>query len=157
MHTIDPEDAPVLQALSLILSDKIVFTVREKQGMAYRMRAGINVNDDVALCYVRLGTRPQNADQLINQFPGFFTPDMLSDVTEEDLQKSINMYLGRMMFRRLSSINQAYYLGYSKYFHDDIGYDQEFLDQLKQVHLEDVRAAAEQYLQISNPVSIVVK
>ena len=51
-----------------------------------------------------------------------------NEFKKADLEKSVNMYLGRMMFRRLSSINQAYYLGHSYYFYQDIHYDQKFLD-----------------------------
>ena len=154
---IDPTDKPALKALSLILSDKIVFDIREKQGMAYHMSAGIELKGNRALFYINQGTRPQNVDKLLPQYPRFFALDVLKDVTESDLQKSVNMYLGRMMFRRLSSINQAYYLGTSYYFHDDIGYDEQFLNDLKKVRLSEVLQAAKKYMQVQNPVQIVIR
>ena len=67
------------------------------------------------------------------------------------------MYLGRMMFRRLSSINQAYYLAHSYYFDGDIYADGEMLDALKKVTLNDVKRVAEKYLQVSNPVEVIVR
>ena len=154
---IDPEDKAALKALSLILSDKIVFDIREKQGMAYHMSAGIQLQDDKALFYIEQGTRPKNVDVLLPQYPRFFNRKILKGVTTDDLQKSVNMYLGRMMFRRLSSINRAYYLGYSYYFHDDIGYDQRFLDQLKKVKLSDVQRVARKYLKVKNPLQVIVR
>jgi len=154
---IDTADKPALKALSLILSDLIVFDIREKQGMAYRMSAGINLIEDKASFYINMGTRPQNVDILLPQFPGFFKMKMLDSTTEDDLEKSVNMYLGRMMFRRLSSINQAYYLAHSLYFHGDITYDKKFLDKLKNVKLKDVKQAAKKYMKIKNPVTVVVR
>ncbi len=157
VKTIDAQDAPPLKVLSLLLGDKIVFQIREKQGMAYRMRAGINVHNDRALFYVSQGTVPENVDALLKQYPSFFNPQVIEDFNEEAVIKSVNMFLGRMMFRRLSSINQAYYLTHSYYFHQNINYDEDFLQALKQVTLKDVRRVAQKYLQIENPIKIIVR
>ena len=154
---IDPADEPTINALSLILSDKIVFDIREKQGMAYRMSAGIEQIKDRAAFYINMGTRPQNVDVLLPQLPGFFSKKMLDSVTETDLEKSINMYLGRMMFRRLSSINRAFYLANSLYFNGDITSDKIFFEKLKKVKLPDVKLAAKKYMEIENPVTVIVR
>jgi len=154
---IAPGDKAAVKALSLVLRDKIVFDVREVQGMAYGMSAGVNIVDDKGLFYIRLGTRPQNADPLIPQFPGYFQVSMVSELTEADVQKAVNMYLGRMMFRRLSSINQAYYLGHSQYFEGNMNADDSFLDGLKAVTITDVQRVAAKYLQAENPVQIVLR
>ncbi|MHB2149499.1 M16 family metallopeptidase [Calditrichota bacterium LG25] len=157
VKTIDAQDAPALKVLSLLLGDKIVFQIREKQGMAYRMRAGINVHNDRALFYVSQGTVPENVDALLKQYPSFFKPQVAEEFNEEAVIKSVNMFLGRMMFRRLSSINQAYYLTHSYYFHQNINYDEDFLQALKQVTLKDVRLVAQKYLQVENPIKIIVR
>ena len=154
---IDPKDAPALQVLSLILSDNIVFDIREKQGMAYHMSAGIDVVNDKALFFINQGTRPQNVDKLIPQYPGFFGMKSVDTLTSKIVEKSINMYLGRMMFRRLSSINQAFYLGSSEYFFHDYNHDKNFLDELKKVTLDDVKAAAKKYMKINNPMTLIVR
>ncbi len=154
---INTDDKAALTALSLILSDRIVFDIREKQGMAYRIRAGIVLNDDKALFRINQGTRPKNVDVLVPQYPGFFTMKTLEGLTEDDVQKSINMYLGRMMFRRLSSINQAYYLATSLYFHGDINYDANFLEQLKNVKLDDVLSVAKKYMKVEKPIQVIVR
>jgi hypothetical protein len=154
---IDPKDAPMLQALSLVLSDDIVFDIREKQGMAYNMSAGVEVIKDKALFFISQGTRPQNIEKLVPQYPKFFRMAALDSLTQEKLEKSINMYLGRMMFRRLSSINQAFYLGSSIYFYNDYNYDKVFLEQLKSVKLADVKNTAKKYMSGSNPLLLVVK
>ncbi|NOX18108.1 MAG: insulinase family protein [Chlorobi bacterium] len=154
---ISPEEKAALKALSLLLSDKIVFDVREKQGMAYRMSAGIETIDDKAMFYIDMGTRPENVGKLVPQFEGFFNSDFANEITEDELKRAINMYLGRMMFRRLSSVNQAYYLGHSYYFHGDINYDGKFLEDLKNVSVDAVKATAGKYLHPENEVYVIVK
>jgi len=121
------------------------------------MKAGIDIIDDKALFYINQGTRSQNVDTLVPQYPGFFQVEKISYVSQEDLQKSINMYLGRMMFRRLSSINQAYYLAHSLYFHRDINYDKNILAKLKTIEISEVQSIARKYLKIENPISVIVR
>ena len=154
---IDPADAPAVQVLSLVLSDNIIFDIREKQGMAYNMSAGIEIVNDKALFYINQGTRPQNVDKLLPQYPGFFSMTAVDTLTENMVEKSINMYLGRMMFRRLSSINQAFYLGSSEYLFQDYNHDKTFLDALKNVKLADVKAVANKYMKINNPMTISIR
>jgi predicted Zn-dependent peptidase len=154
---IDPKDTPALQALSLVLADDIVFDIREKQGLAYNMSAGIEVVKDRALFFVTQGTLPQNVEKLVLQYPKFFRPAALDSLTQEKLEKSVNMYLGRMMFRRLSSINQAFYLGNSLYFYGDYNHDKQLLEQLKTVTLADVKGAAKKYMKINNPTLIITR
>jgi len=154
---VEEKDKAALKALDLLLSDRIIFDIREKQGRAYRMQAGIDVEGNHALFYVNMGTRPENIDPLIPQIPGFFDQKTIDSFTEYDIEKSINMYLGRMMFRRLSSINRAYYLGHSQYFHNDINYDADFHEALKNVTLADVKTVAQKYMIIQNPVIVVVR
>jgi predicted Zn-dependent peptidase len=155
--TIVEIDKPALKALALILSDRIIFDIREKQGRAYRMSAGLDMLRDKALFFIRLGTRPANIDPLLPQMPAYFNQKILDDISEEDLRKSVNMYLGRMMFRRLSSINQAYYLAHSFYFENDINYDQHFLNQLKNISLNEVKDVARKYMQVKNPVTVIMR
>lgn len=67
------------------------------------------------------------------------------------------MYLDRMMFSRLSSIIQAYYLGFSSYFFNDFTYDARFPDRLRNVRLSDVKTAAKKYMQVLNPQTVIVR
>ncbi len=151
------EDKPALTALSLVLSDTIVFDIREKQGRAYRMRAGIDIGTDRALFYINMGTRPENVDPILEQMPRFFNPEIIASLTPEKLTKAVNMYIGRMMFRRLSSINQAYYLGHSLYFHKDMYYDRNFHEKLQKVSLQQINMMAEKYLKYQNTATVIVR
>ena len=125
--------------------------------MAYNMSAGIEVIKDKALFFISQGTRPQNIDKLVPQYPRFFRQSVLDSLTQDKVEKSINMYLGRMIFRRLSSINQGFYLGSSMYFYNDYNYDKMFLEKLKAVKLADVKAVAKKYMTGKNPLLLIVK
>ncbi len=154
---IEPKDAPSLQALSLILNNQIVFDIREKQGLAYTISAGVEVISDKALFYINQGTRPKNVDTLIAQYPRFFKSSVIDSLTQDQLEISINQYFGKMIFRRLSSINKAFYLGSSLYLDNDYEHDKKYLDDLRKVTVADVKSAAQKYLNITNPISIVIR
>lgn len=154
---IDKNDEAALNVLSMLLSNQITFDIREKQGMTYRMSAGVDVKKDKAIFNINMATRPGNVDKLVPQFPSFFDKSFVDGVTKADVKKVINKYLSKMMFRRLSSINQAYYLGYSKYFYDDVNRDTKTLEEIKNIRLQDVKRVAAKYLQVENPIEVYVK
>lgn len=156
MKTIDKSDEAALTILSLILSDDISFNIREKQGLAYRMSSGIKIVNDKALFYVNVPTQPKNVEKLLPQFAGLFNPEFVVAKTESDIEKTVNMYLGKMMFRRLSSINQAYYLAQSYYYNGKITSDDESLIAIKNVKLDDVKRVANKYMTIENSIEIII-
>lgn len=156
VKSINKSDKPALTILSRMLADDISFNIREKQGLAYRMSSGIKVVDDKALIYVSVPTQPSNVKKLVPQFEGLFNPEFADTKTKDDLERTVNMYLGKMMFRRLSSINQAYYLAYSYYFDGDIASDKKNLEAIKNVKLEDLRRVASKYLRAENSIKIVI-
>ena len=121
------------------------------------MRTGIEIGRKRALFYLNMGTRPENVDPVLDQVEGFFKPEIIESLTPEKLARSVNMYIGRMMFRRLSSINQAYYLGHSYYFFGDMYHDRDFHEKLQQVTLEEVKAVAARYLQYKATAVVIVK
>ena len=155
IHNIQDSETAALNALSLLSRDEIVFDIREKQGLAYRMSAGIGTKENKALFYIKMGTRPENVEKLIPQFPQFFTTDFVDQINEKNLSRAISMYMGKMMFRRLSSINQAYYLGNSYYFDNDVNADSEYLEKLRNVTVEEVKKVAEKYLDNNNAIKVI--
>lgn len=153
---IDTTDEAALTVLSLMLKSDIAFDIREKQGLAYRLSSGVKVIKDKALFFVDIPTQPKNVETLKKQFSGLLTAQYADKITQDKLEKTVNKYLGRMMFRRLSSINQAYYLAHSLYFDGTIEEDEKRLNALKKVTLEQVKTVAKKYLNASNPIQIII-
>ncbi len=156
VKNVDKADEPALTMLSRMLADDISFNIREKQGLAYRMSSGIKMIDGKALVYVNVPTQPKNVKKLVPQFEGLFNPEFADSKTDDDLEKTVNMYLGKMMFRRLSSINQAYYLAHSYYYDGDITSDAKNLDAIKNVKLDDIKRVAKKYLKAENEIEIII-
>jgi len=151
------EEKPALTALSLLISEQINFQIREKKGMAYGISSGIEILGNQALFYLRLGTRPENIETLSKIWPGFFRPDVLKDVDKAAFEKAINKYLGRMSFRRLSSINQGFYLGKSLYQESDPFYFEKLLERIAQLDLSAVQKTAAKYLSPENSSELIVR
>jgi predicted Zn-dependent peptidase len=126
-------------------------------GMAYGISSGVQTLGERALFYLRLGTRPENVEALRGKWRGFFEPSVLDDLDNLAFEKAVNKYLGRMMFRRLSSINQAFYLSRSLYIHSDPLHSRSFLDKMAELKLSDVQKVAQKYLKIERPTEVIVR
>jgi predicted Zn-dependent peptidase len=157
VKNIDTADVAKLQVLSLLLNDYIVFDIREKQGLAYHMSAGVEVLGDKALFFINQGTRPKNVDTLVGQYAGLFAKAVRESLTKEKLEILVNQYTGKILFRKLSSINRAFYLGSSLYLHDNYSYDDNLLNSLRNVTVADIEAVAKKYLDIKNPILVIIR
>jgi predicted Zn-dependent peptidase len=157
IKNIDTADVAKLQVLSLLLNDYIVFDIREKQGLAYHMSAGVEVLGDKALFFINQGTRPKNVDTLVVQYPRLFAKAVRESLTKEKLEILVNQYTGKILFRKLSSINKAFYAGSSLYLHDNYNYDDNLLNSLHNVTVADIEAVAKKYLDIQKPISVIIR
>ncbi len=154
---LEPDDVAPLQVLSLMMRDQIVFDVREKQGLAYRMSVGMEIHGNRVMAYLNMGTRPENIEILLPQMEKLFSADYLNNTDQDNLDRLINKHLGRMAFQRLSSANQGYYAAHSLYFYGDINYDSDLLVKLAAVTVDDIQRVARKYLQPENTWQIVVR
>ena len=153
--SIHPSDEAALTALSVLLSEKIQFKIREELGMAYGISSGIEIIADRALFFLRLATSPKNIKTIQDLWPKFFQYENFAKLDRKTFEKSINKYLGRMAFRRLSSINQGFYLGKSLYLDHDLNHDEKLLEQLADLEPVSVQRAAEKYLQSPVPLEVI--
>ena len=124
--------------------------------MAYGVSSGIKIEGDKALFYIRLGTRPKNIPTLQKIWKDFFKPSTLDALEQLEFEKSLNKYLGRMMFRRLSSVNQGFYLGKSLYKDGSYRASEKGLEDIQSVTIKDIREVASKYLKDGPSLEIVV-
>ena len=77
-------------------------------------------------------------------------------VSEPELEKAKNGIWGGMLMYRLSRINQAYYMCVNEFKGVGYDYDDKYIDALRKVTVDQVKQAAEKYLNTDNYVLAVV-
>ena len=140
----DPEAAS-LELATAILSDRLSSNLREKQGLAYSVGAGLWLDKNFGWYLCSMGTSAakyqQSLDGIINEVDKL----RLDGPTADEVDKARNQLWGRLMSAKLSRINQAFYLAVDEYLGRPVGYDKTYLDQLKKADVMSVRQAASKY------------
>jgi len=111
---IAPADAPALELLVAVLSDRLQMDLRETRGLGYSVGAGLGVHGDRAVFTAWVsppGPRLQEAEVALSDALRTFDA---ATVTAEELDAARSALQGRLMMRRLDSISRAYYLAMSE-------------------------------------------
>ncbi|MCA9729394.1 MAG: insulinase family protein, partial [Candidatus Eisenbacteria bacterium] len=109
---VDPEDRPVLTVANRILSDRIAFQVREREGLAYSIGSSWSpAGPDVWIWTARAGTRPENVGTVVDRF--WSAPGLVLDTRPDakEIRKSAASLRGRGLMRRITRLNAAYAAG----------------------------------------------
>ena len=77
-------------------------------------------------------------------------------VSPEELDKAKNGIWGRMLFYRLSRVNQAYFMSVNEFKEVGYDYDEKYIKHIRKVTADEVKQAAEKYLDTQNYVLAVV-
>ena len=120
-------------------------TLREKQGLAYSVGAGSTLDKNFGWFYSVIGTGSANYQKALDGRLLQIDKLRLDGPTAEEVTNAMNQVLGRQMRARLSSINQAYYLGVNSYLGHSADHDAKFLENLQAVNVESIRRAASKY------------
>ncbi len=75
---------------------------------------------------------------------------------EGELETAKNSLWGSTLTRRLSRINQVYYMGVNEYLGLAYDYEKEYIPRLRALTVEDVKAAAEKYFDTEDYVLATV-
>ncbi len=141
-----PEDRAALQIANEVLSSRIAFELREKQGLAYSIGSSLEFYGKQAVLLISMGTRKENLEKaqtgILNEL------QKLRDQPPDDREtvKAANQAKGRSLMRQLSSVSQAYLLGWSAYkWNDARAYENQTLS-LTKVTADKVKAAIEKYM-----------
>ena len=138
-------DATTISIASSILSTRLYLNLREKQGLAYSVGAGSQFENKFGLFYAVIGTQSANYQQAVDGILLEIDKLKLDGPTVEELQKAKNEIWGRLMSAKLSSINQAYYLGLDDFYNREVGYDKVYLQELAKISRDDIRRVASAY------------
>jgi zinc protease len=109
------EDATAIQVATTILSNRLYLNLREKQGLAYSIGAGSTPDKDFGWFYTALSTASENYRQALDGIILQIEKLKFDGPTAQEVESAKNQLWGWMMRARLSSINQAYYLGVNRY------------------------------------------
>jgi predicted Zn-dependent peptidase len=134
-----------LEIAGSILSARLFGTLREKEGLAYSVDAGVSFPQGSPLLVIGMGTAPQNVDQaktgILRELKAAGeTPPM-----KDEVERRANGLAGRLAMRMLSSINRAYYLGVAEFRGLGLNYVETYRQTLLSVSPEEVTAVLRKY------------
>jgi predicted Zn-dependent peptidase len=153
----EPADLPALSVAGALLSDVLSFRLREEQGLAYSMSAAFTPYGGRTALRVMMGTRQANVDEAIE---GLSTGLEAFKKDEHDagaVERAANARRGRLLMRRLTRVNQAYFAGLDQMRGRPPGDNLKFLSALLTVSAEDVRRVVKKYLEPEKLAVVVVR
>jgi zinc protease len=150
------EDEAPLAVMTQILSDRMSFDIREKQGLAYMIGADLSLRPQGAWLTASMGTSPENIDAAKKAMLGAF-PDMAAaEISQEDVERTRNSMLGRHLMRTMFSMGRAYHAGLAELFGEN-RQGSGLLEAAKRVQPADVHRVASRYLSGDEFLVVIVE
>jgi len=136
-----------LTIAGLVLSDRLQVDLRETQGLAYSIGAGLGtLGEGRGMLTVAMGTAPDNVEHAEAEIRRVTNKLRAGPIDSDEVQRVVAARLGRILMRRLPSQNQAMYDGLSLFYGLPTGGNLEFLEQLSAVTPEQVAEAAKRFI-----------
>jgi len=154
---VSEEDQPALYVMETIFSDRLAFNLREKQGLAYSIGVSFNKYSGVQWYRISMGTRPENIEQSIKGIRDEIVSVREARIEEKEVQKTINVILGRRGMRRLDRVNQAYYISMKVLDDKAPEADELEAEKLKKVTVQDVERLARKVFQNDNHLIVIAE
>lgn len=142
----EPADSAALAVAGEILSDRLSFELREERGLAYSMGASIGPWAGRTRLSVSMGTRPENLDEAIEGVREGMAAFREAEIDEPTVRRTANAMRGRMLMRRVTRVNRAYFTGVERLEERPLGDDQARLDALLEVSAADVQRVIRRYV-----------
>jgi zinc protease len=146
-----------MQAANSMISDKLAFQLREKEGLAYSLGSSIEFYKNNALFTFTIGTSPENITKVIEGIRRELAALKDYQPNDEEILRVSRMFLGRLRMRTLSRINQAYYAGIGIFFHGDVDYLSSLNSGILNVNKEAISEAIEKITGAEEPLIIIAK
>jgi zinc protease len=139
------KDAAALEIAASILSQRLYQNLRERDGLAYSVGTGAVFDKHFGWYYSVIGTSAGNFEKARDGIILQIEKLQLDGPTSDEINSARNQIWGHLMSAKLSSINQAYYLGVDEYLGRKLGYDRDYLSALQAVNASDIRRVASKY------------
>jgi zinc protease len=145
-----------LEIAGSILSAKLFGTLREQEGLAYSVDAGVSFPQGGTLLLIGMGTGPQNVEKAKAGILREVKAVVETPPTREEVERRANGLAGRLAMRMLASINRAYYLGLAESRGLTHGYGEAYRRALLSVTPEEVAAVLRKYFAPDDYVLAIV-
>ena len=145
-----------LELAGSILSAKLFGTLREKEGLAYSVDAGVSFPQGGTLLLIGMGTAPQNLERAKAGILRELKAVVETPPTKDEVERRANALAGRLAMRTLASINRAYYLGAAEFRGLPLDYWETYRQSLLSVTPEEVAEALRKHFGQEDYVLAVV-
>jgi predicted Zn-dependent peptidase len=154
-------DLPALIVMNEVLSQRLAFNLREKQGLAYSIGSALHIasggESPWGWIAASMGTRPENIEKaqegILREMKGMRT----GVLSEMELKKAVSRYTGEALRRRLPSMGRAYMLDLDDFFGWPADFSVKILEDMKKLKPEDVKNAARKYLDLDSMTVAVAR
>jgi predicted Zn-dependent peptidase len=140
-----------------LLSNNMAFELRERQGLAYSVGAGVAFYDDRARLSAGIGTRVENIDAARQGMESAIREFDSHAIAKDDILKLTKKDVGRQRMRQITRIGQAYALTMDELAGRPLGSSREASADLLEVEPEDIRRVTDTYLRDVPLVTVIVR
>ncbi len=152
-----PQDHAALLVLGSLLSDKLSFRLREERGLAYSLSASIVPFGGRMKLEVVMATRQANVDTSAMLLKEEIARFAVTDLDPAAVARAAAGLRGRLLMRRLTRVNQAYFLGVEMLEGRPAGDDAAKLGALLGVSAADVSRVAREYVDVRRCARMIVR
>jgi len=142
--------------MTSILSYRMMFDLRETRGLAYRLSIRTGSDGSVTWVTADMGTGVDQVDEALAGIRSYFESSSLDDITQEEIDKTVNLAKGRYMLRNLTRLGQSYYMGYHEFYDGDYQIALSRSEPGERITPADVKRVADQYLEIPENHTLVI-
>ncbi len=153
----DAKDKAPLSILNALLSNRLQFQLREREGLAYTLGSAVKFYGDWGVWYASMGTSPQNLERAEAGIIEEIERALGGGFDEEEVTKAKNAYLGRQAMRTLTRANRAYYMGLAELHGESSDARRKWIAELKEVTAADVERVAPRYLKTEGLTVAIVR
>ncbi|HMB69761.1 MAG TPA: pitrilysin family protein, partial [bacterium] len=157
LRDVAPADEPALRVAAAVLSERLAEQLREREGLAYSIGAGLRLEGEGAYVRMSAGTRAENLERMEEGMRETAAELTTRPPTDEEIAGARNRGEGRRRMRRLSRMGDAYAMAMAELARrDPLALDAD-LPALRTVTPADVSRVAAEYFRFDPGIVAVAR
>ncbi|MBI2194391.1 MAG: insulinase family protein [Planctomycetes bacterium] len=149
-------ERPVAALVEALLSDRLAFQLREREGLAYSLGCAFTLTPSGGIFMAEMGTRPANVDQALAGLQREIRGFRSAKVAAGDLDRVRNTLISRRRMRRLTSMNQAFFLGLQEARGQPADFEEQWTRALRDVRVDQVDEASARFIRPPEEAVVVI-